>query len=137
MMTFTKELVTNCSTLSAPRPTGCVVPEVTDALLSVVPCRAPPSYWCGIVFFALRFVPFRFSKRYLHGVIDLAVRSLDPATENVSRESYGALHPDETRPHQVTGPGCVRCWTAVARGGVGFLGLFVELYGLLWSNRSG
>lgn len=48
-------------------------------------------------------VPFVFSvQRYLHGVIDLAVRSLDPATENVSRESYGALHPDNTRPHQVT-----------------------------------
>eukprot|EP00752_Nemacystus_decipiens_P005386 g4883.t1 len=39
-------------------------------------------------------------QRYLHGVIDLAVRSLDPATENVSRESYGALHPDDARPHQ-------------------------------------
>jgi len=33
--------------------------------------------------------------------MDLAVRSLDPATEKVSRESYGALHPDKSRPHQV------------------------------------
>ncbi|CAM9914530.1 unnamed protein product, partial [Hapterophycus canaliculatus] len=36
-------------------------------------------------------------------IIDLAVRNLDPTTENVSRESYKAVHPDKNRPHQDVG----------------------------------
>lgn len=40
-------------------------------------------------------------QQYLHGIIDLAVRSLDPSTENTSRESYKAIHPHPSRPHQV------------------------------------
>lgn len=61
------------------------------------------AFKCVALFFFSSFRPSfgGSSQRYLHGVIDLTVRSLDPATENVSRESYGALHQDDTRPHQV------------------------------------
>eukprot|EP00904_Undaria_pinnatifida_P005311 jgi/Undpi1/190/HiC_scaffold_1.g00187.m1 len=39
-------------------------------------------------------------QRYLHGMIDLAVRALDPSTEDISRETYQALHPNPNQAHQ-------------------------------------
>lgn len=36
----------------------------------------------------------------LHGLLDLAVRNVEPSTERIARESYGALHPDPARRFQ-------------------------------------